>query len=66
MRTNIDLDEALVEEAMRLAKATTKREVVHKALQEFVANKRRKDLRDLRGKISFAPGYDYKTLRESS
>ncbi|SDB55132.1 antitoxin of type II TA system, VapB [Desulfonatronum thiosulfatophilum] len=66
MRTNIDLDDVLVEEAMRLSKATTKKEVVHQALKEFVANKRRKDLRDLRGKISFAPDYDYKTLRESA
>ena len=35
-RTNIDIDEALVEKAMRLTGATTKREAVDLALRRLV------------------------------
>jgi Arc/MetJ family transcription regulator len=64
MRTNIVLDDVLVEEAFRHSNAKTKRELVDLALREFVENHKRKDVRELRGKISFHPGYDYKRLRE--
>jgi Arc/MetJ family transcription regulator len=64
MRTNIVLDDALVEEAFRHSDAKTKRELVDRALREFVENRKRRDVRKLRGKISFHPGYDYKALRE--
>lgn len=64
MRTNIDLDEELVKEAQRLTGIGTKKDVVHEALRLLVRSQRRKSLRDLRGKIEFAPGYDYKALRE--
>jgi hypothetical protein len=33
-------------------------------LEEFVAKRRRLDLRDLFGQVTFAPGYDHKALRE--
>lgn len=36
MRTNIDLDDALVQEAMRYSKARTKRALVEEALRNFV------------------------------
>lgn len=64
MRTNIVLDDELVKEAFRHSNANTKRELVDQALREFVATHKRKDLRELRGKVSFHPGYDYKKLRE--
>jgi Arc/MetJ family transcription regulator len=64
MRTNIVLDDSLVEEALKLGNARTKREIIHEALKEFVENRRRLNLLDLSGKISFVEGYDYKTLRE--
>jgi Arc/MetJ family transcription regulator len=63
MRTNIDLDDALIKEAFRFAQVRTKREVVDLALREFVAMHRRKDLRELRGKVKFRATYDYKSLR---
>ena len=66
MRTNIVLDDELVEEAFRHSNAKTKRELVDLALREFVANHKRKDVRELRGKITFHPGYDYKKLREGT
>jgi Arc/MetJ family transcription regulator len=66
MRTNIVLDDELVKEAFRHSDAKTKRELVDRALREFVENHRRKDIREMRGKISFHPGYDYKKLREGT
>lgn len=63
MRTNIVIDDALIEEAMALTKLKTKREIVHKALEEYVRVLKKRDLRELRGKIRLAPGYDYKKLR---
>ncbi len=53
-----------MEEAFRHSDAKTKRELVDRALREFVENHKRKDIRELRGKIAFHPGYDYKKLRE--
>lgn len=64
MRTNIVLDDELVEEAFRYAGVTTKRELVERALREFVENHRRKDVRELRGKGLIRADYDYKRLRE--
>lgn len=63
MRTNIDLDDALVEEAFRYAGVSTKKELVHLALREFIASRRRMDVRELRGTGGIRPDYDYKKLR---
>jgi Arc/MetJ family transcription regulator len=63
MRTNIDLDDSLIEEAFRYAKVSTKKDLVHLALREFVANRRRLDVRELRGSGGIRPDYDYKRLR---
>jgi Arc/MetJ family transcription regulator len=64
MRTNIVLDDELVQAAFRVSKARTKRELVHEALEELVRVRGRKSLLDLKGKIRFSKGYDYKKLRE--
>ena len=63
MRTNIDIDDKLIQEAFSLCDVRTKKELVHLALQEFIKAKKKKDLLDLSGKIKFHDGYDYKTLR---
>lgn len=63
MRTNIDLDDALVEEAFRYAGVSTKKELVHLALRELIASRKRLDIRDLRGAGGIRPDYDYKKLR---
>ena len=64
MRTNIVLEDKLVKEALKYSQAKTKRQLIHQALEEFVENRRRRNLLDLAGKIEFAEGYDYKSLRE--
>lgn len=65
MRTNIVLDDDLVKEAFEYSKARTKKELIHRALKEFVENHKRLDIRKLRGKIQFGKDYDYKKLRKA-
>ncbi len=63
MRTNIELNDTLVQEAMKYTSLKTKKDIVNEALKEFVANHKRLSMMDLKGKIEFAEGYDYKALR---
>jgi Arc/MetJ family transcription regulator len=63
MRTNIVIDDALLEEAFSVSRSKTKKEVIHEALREFVRLKKRRDLTDLAGRLSFSPGFDHKALR---
>jgi Arc/MetJ family transcription regulator len=63
MRTNVDLDDELMAEAALLSGIKTKRALVHEALKVFIAQKKRRSLLDLAGKIELVPGYDYKALR---
>ena len=62
VRTNIVLNEKLIEEAMRLSNAQTKKEVVDLALQNFVASLKRRNMKDLFGKIKWDG--DLKAMRE--
>ena len=67
MRTNIVLDDELVREAFKYSdNIKTKRDLIQTALEEYVSIRKRKDLRELRGKITFQEDYDYKALRERS
>ena len=66
MRTNIVMDDELVKKAFKHSTARTKKDLVHEALEELIAGRQRRDLRDLRGKISFAKGYDHKKLRKGA
>jgi Arc/MetJ family transcription regulator len=63
MRTNIVLDDELVKQALQYAGVKTKRELVERALREFVENHRRRDVRELRGTVRIRKGYDHKRLR---
>jgi Arc/MetJ family transcription regulator len=51
MRTNIEIDDEVLEEARRLTGLSTKRETVDYALRELVARQRRRDLLSLRGRV---------------
>ena len=44
MRTNVDLDDALVKKAMDLTKITTKKSLINKALEELVKSNTRKGM----------------------
>ena len=64
MRTNIVLDDKLVERALKVSGLQTKKELITTALKEFVRNRSRLDIRQLKGKINFRDGYNYKKLRQ--
>ena len=49
MRTNIDIEDALMEEAMRRGGLLTKRATVEEALRTFIQVKRELEIRELRG-----------------
>ncbi len=62
MRTNIELDETLVIDAMALTGEPTRRAVVHRALTELVRIERLRRLRDARGTLKWQG--DLGTMRE--
>ena len=51
MRTNIDIDDALMEEALRRSGAPTKRAAVEEGLRLLIQTRRQGALRSLRGKV---------------
>lgn len=51
MRTNIVLDDKLVEEGLRFTGFKTKKELVNYALQELISRKKRKTILKLEGKL---------------
>jgi Arc/MetJ family transcription regulator len=65
MRTNIDINDSLLEEAFSVSQVRTKKDLIHEALREYIKLKKRKDLTELAGSIEFYEGYDYKKLRET-
>lgn len=65
MRTNIDIDDDLLEQAFSVSSKRTKKELIHEALTELIKLKRRKDLTELAGFIEFRNNFDHKKLRET-
>jgi Arc/MetJ family transcription regulator len=60
------LDNRLVREVMKLARAKTMREAVDIALRRFVQSGRQKRLLDLYGTGGIRKDHDYKRARSSS
>ena len=52
-RTNIDLEDKLVKEGMKVFKCKTKKELVHLALEELLKKEKRKEILQLRGKLKW-------------
>lgn len=50
-RTNIEIDDTLMEKALRLSGASTKKEVVHRALKALLRQEERREILKLEGKI---------------
>ena len=63
MATNLSLDPELIELARKLSGERTKRAAVTKALEEFVARRRQKELLRLFGKLSWDHSFDCKAER---
>jgi Arc/MetJ family transcription regulator len=58
VRTNIDLDEALIRRAARLTSLKTKREIVHRGLELLVRLKEQERIRRYRGKLRWRGDLD--------
>ncbi|MCL6257798.1 type II toxin-antitoxin system VapB family antitoxin [Aquiflexum sp. TKW24L] len=53
MRTNIEIDEKLMDEILQKTSIKTKKEAVDTALREFLRKIKLQELADLRGKIKW-------------
>jgi Arc/MetJ family transcription regulator len=63
MRTNIDIDDELMKQAMEAAGATTKKATVETALRQIVQLKKQERIRDLFGAVQWEGDLD--AMRES-
>jgi len=63
MATNLSIDPKLIEDALKLSGERTKRAAVTRALEEFIARRRQKRIRDLFGKLEWDQTFDYKAER---
>lgn len=58
MRTNIDIDDRLMRQAMRSSRARTKRGVVEEALRLLIQTRGQGSIRRLRGKVAWQGNLD--------
>jgi Arc/MetJ family transcription regulator len=52
-RTNIELDDRLVKEGLKIFGCRSKRELVHLALEELLKSAKRREILELRGKVKW-------------
>jgi Arc/MetJ family transcription regulator len=58
VRTNIEIDDELMSEAMRTCGLPTKKATVEFALQELIRRRKRRALRELRGAVEWQGDLD--------
>jgi len=58
MRTNIDIDEKLIEEARRVTGLSTKKAIVERALEELVRREREREVLRYFGKLKWEGDLD--------
>ena len=63
MATNLQIDNDLIEEALKLGEHRTKRAIVEEALREYVQRRKQLKVLDLFGTIEYDDDYDYKKQR---
>ena len=66
MSTNLEIDNNLIQEALKLGGHRTKRAVVEEALQEYVQRRKQLTITELFGTIEYEDDYDYKEQRRNS
>ena len=65
MPSNLAIDDALLDEALRVGGRKTKRETVNEALREFIQRHQRAQFARLFGTIEYDRAYDYKKDRRA-
>ena len=63
MATNLSLDPDLIDQALAVSGERTKKAAVTRALEEFIARRKQKDLVDLMGKLEWDASFDVKAER---
>lgn len=63
MKINIEINDKLLKEAMKMSKIATKKDVINKALEEYVRFLHRESLLNLRGKVTFSPNESNPNLK---
>jgi Arc/MetJ family transcription regulator len=58
MRTNIEIDDKLMKEAMKVSKSKSKKELVNHALEELIRLDKRKKMLSLFGKVKWEGNLD--------
>ena len=62
MATNLAIDPDLLNRAVEVSGERTKKAVVTKALEEFIARREQRRIADLLGKLDWDDSFDYKAL----
>ena len=58
MRTNIDIDDDLMEKALKFSEGKTKKEIINTALSEYVKYQMRLKILSLKGKVKWVGDLD--------
>ena len=66
MATNLAIDPELLERAVEVSGERTKKAVVTKALQEFIARREQQRVLEIMGKLEWDDSFDYKAERSRS
>lgn len=64
MATNLSIDPALIDRALKLSGERSKKAAVTRALEEFIARREQQGLLELMGELEWDPSYDYKQERQ--
>jgi Arc/MetJ family transcription regulator len=63
MGSNLDIDDALLTEALNIGGFKSKKETVNQALKEFIQRRKANEIIKRFGTIDYDPNYDFKAGR---
>ena len=63
MATNLQIDDTLITQAVKLGRHRTKKAAVTQALTEYIHHLEQENVLSLFGSIDYVQGYDYKKQR---
>jgi Arc/MetJ family transcription regulator len=66
MATNLQIDDTLIQKAVKLGGHKTKKAAVTKALLEYIDHLEQEKILRMFGTVDYDPGYDYKDQRRRS
>ncbi len=66
MATNLQIEDRLITQAVKLGRHRTKKEAVTQALTDYIHHLEQENVISLFGSVDYAHGYDYKKQRARS